>query len=247
MTARAYLLLRLEAPLMAFGGPMVDQIGPTLDFPGPSLLAGLLGNALGLCHADAGALEALQARLRPAALLVRPGRHLCDYQTVALGQPHLVGTGWTTRGRPESRNGASSEDTHIRYRWYLADALVAVALALEPADVPPTLADLAAALDHPARPLFLGRKSCLPVAPLRLGEIVSASGPLEALRLALQRLPGAPAASRLAEIDARLFAAMPPGAEADRLIDLRDWHNQMHTGGRRVYRLNVPLAAEAMP
>ena len=28
---------------------------------------------------------------------------------------------------------------------------MAVALALEPGDVPPTLADLAAALDHPAR------------------------------------------------------------------------------------------------
>ena len=42
-----YLLLRLEAPLMAFGGTMIDANGPTLDFPITSLVTGLIANALG--------------------------------------------------------------------------------------------------------------------------------------------------------------------------------------------------------
>jgi CRISPR system Cascade subunit CasD len=58
----SFLVLRLEAPLMAFGGPIVDQIGPTRSFPGQAQITGLLGNALGYHHHDADALEALQRR-----------------------------------------------------------------------------------------------------------------------------------------------------------------------------------------
>src|SRR4051812_36428554 len=103
MPTTEFLLLRLEAPLMAFGGPMVDQIGRTRAFPGQAQVAGLLGNALGYRHQDADALEALQRRLLFAAALLRPGEPLRDYHTVDLGQPHLTGTGWTTRGAMETR------------------------------------------------------------------------------------------------------------------------------------------------
>ena len=43
---------------------------------------------------------------------------------------------------------------------------VTVALRLEPARADPPLSDLAAALQEPMRPLFIGRKACLPAAPL---------------------------------------------------------------------------------
>jgi hypothetical protein len=106
-----------------------------------------------------------------AAAQLGTGERLRDYHTVDLGQPHLTGTGWTTRGTAETRDGASGKATHIRHRWYLADALVLVALTLAPDNETPGLDRLAAALDCPARPLFIGRKPCLPTAPIRLGKV----------------------------------------------------------------------------
>ena len=234
-----FLLMRLEAPLMAFGGPAVDFIGPTRRFPGQAQVTGLLGNALGYSHTDADRLESLQSRLRMAAALLRPGELLRDYQTVYLGRPHLVDTGWTTRGAIEKRAGASSRDTHIRHRWHLADALVLVALTLDPPDQHPLLADLADALDHPARPLFIGRKPCLPSAPLRL-MLADAASAEDALREGARRL-GASAAVPC-EFDARL-ADPSPDDDQDDLVDRRDWRNQIHAGERSVRRRTVALGA----
>jgi CRISPR system Cascade subunit CasD len=239
-----FLLLRLEAPLMAFGGPMVDHINRTRPFPGQAQITGLLGNALGYHHHDTEALEALQRRLLFAAAQVRAGEPLRDYQTVDLGQRHLTGTGWTTRGVSETRGGASGEATHIRHRWYLADALVLVALTLAPADEAPRLADLAEALDRPARPLFIGRKPCLPTAPLSLG-LASAVGAMAALHEALARCGDAKRTAERegeagirVEIDARLVNdATVAAMEIDRLVDRRDWRNQMHNAERAVCRL----------
>ena len=47
---RDALILRFDAPLMSFGGPMVDHNGVVQDFPPTSLLTGLIGNALGYEH-----------------------------------------------------------------------------------------------------------------------------------------------------------------------------------------------------
>ena len=42
-----HLILRLEAPLMAFGGETIDNYGVVRPFPAASMLTGLLANALG--------------------------------------------------------------------------------------------------------------------------------------------------------------------------------------------------------
>ena len=44
---RCWLILRLEAPLIAFGGVAIDHIGVIRDFPALSMLTGLFANALG--------------------------------------------------------------------------------------------------------------------------------------------------------------------------------------------------------
>ena len=64
------LIFHLQAPLMSFGGPQIDQIGPTGRFPTVSQITGLLGNALGYRHNDFGRLQALQDRLSLASALV---------------------------------------------------------------------------------------------------------------------------------------------------------------------------------
>jgi CRISPR system Cascade subunit CasD len=258
------LLLRLEAPLMAFGGVAIDQHGSTRRLPGLSTIAGLLANALGYRHGEAARLDRLQARLRFAAMLLREGEALRDYQTVDLGQRHLVDTGWTTHGRREDRAGAAStaRGTHIRLRDYRADALVLVALRLDPADEAPTLDDVRAAIDAPARPLFIGRKACLPAQPLCLpgGSVIEAVRLVDALRLGAARIRAtAPDAGWLAEwpeeegpVDAPAPAGSPaaslPDLDVERLFDRRDWANQIHTGERRVRAgllRPLPAAAEA--
>ncbi|WP_018988395.1 type I-E CRISPR-associated protein Cas5/CasD [Aromatoleum toluclasticum] len=170
-----HLLLRLEAPLMAFGGETIDNLGVIRDFPAQSMFTGLIANALGWRREDAAEHDRLQARLVFGARLDRPGARLRDYQTARLG---MNDRGWTTSGEPEGREPSPSYRpdqtgekvlTLQRYRDHHADAAVMVALRLEPADEAPTLEMVADALQRPARPLFLGRKPCLPASPLFAG------------------------------------------------------------------------------
>ena len=168
MTKR-HLILRLDAPMVSFGGVVIDQLGVIDAWPHASLLTGLIGNALGCSRTDRGALQALQDRLVFACRADREGERLRDFQTVAL-EPNEEG--WTTRGHPEGRRDAKRTGvrTHIRYRDYWADRIVTVALRLEPREAEPELERVAEALAVPMRPLFIGRKPCLPAAPLLAGE-----------------------------------------------------------------------------
>ena len=156
-----------------------------------------------------------------------------DYHTVDLGQEHLVDTGWTTRGKAEKRAGGSAKkETHQRWRHYLANGIATVALTLIDISQPPSLDELEFALRRPARPLFLGRKTCLPAAPILLKRYQA-----ENLREALCRIPMAdPGPGR--HTPARIPACWPPeegsGAYEDDVYDLRDWRNNLHRGSRRL-------------
>lgn len=167
-----HLLLRLEAPLMSFGTTAVDHRRPVQAWPAVSMLTGLLANALGWQRSDVQALDALQARIRWAARIDRAGTALNDFQTAQLSKQDK---GWTTRGVVEERDGGPDayKSPHLRNRDYRADASVLVALRLEPAQLPPTLQDLAAALERPVRPLFLGRKGCPPATRIGQGRVVA--------------------------------------------------------------------------
>ena len=169
-----HLILNLESPLMAFGGAKIDNLGVTRQFPATSMLTGLFANALGWRRIDRERHQDLQYRKVFAARIDRMGTPMTDYQTALL---YADDDGWTTQGKPEGRNknspsfratrlGAPRTLTDELYRDYYADMRVSVALRLEPAEDQPTLDELAAALQEPARPLFIGRKPCLPSAPL---------------------------------------------------------------------------------
>lgn len=238
MTGMDCLILRFDAPLMSFGGVMVDQHNPTDMFPGASMLTGLLGNALGWTHADVSKLDALQGGLRFAARWDVAPERLKDYHTVDLGQDFMRDTGWTTRGMREDRKGGpASEGTHIRQRHYLANGLMTLALAVSD-DGEPSLATIESALRKPARPLFLGRKACLPAAPIFVERRVART-----LKEALLQAPPVPGRSR----DDRMLACWPEadGADGGELVevdDRRDWANQLHTGSRRMVHGHLRLA-----
>jgi CRISPR system Cascade subunit CasD len=224
------LLLRFDAPLMSFGGVMVDQNGPTDRFPGQSLLVGLLANALGYRHGDAGQIGSIQERLEYAARWDIDPVAVRDYQTVDLGQAKMREPGWTTRGTAEHREGgaAAKYGTHQRYRHYWADGVMTVALALSIGD-PPTEA-VAVALEMPARPLFLGRKSCLPASRLYLDQVTAPD-----VLAALREVPRATRAGRPSG-RAEMAACWPVNLGASRssrlasVYDRRDWRNQVHAG-----------------
>lgn len=228
------LMLRLDAPLMSFGGVVVDQINPVDRFPGRSLITGLLGNALGLDHADTVALSALQRQLRHASRWDVEPELLVDYQTVDLGQDFMQDTGWTTRGRREERGkGDATSGTHQRWRHYWANGSATVALTLVEGTEPTaglSLDRLESALRHPARPLFIGRKTCIPAEPLLLGRRTAPS-----LRAALTAEPMAAANGRRAPD--RVPACWPEeegaGAGVVQFDDLRDWPNNLHLGRQR--------------
>lgn len=235
-----YLLLRLEAPLMSFGREAIDANGPTRDFPDASMLTGLIANALGWTRCEAAAHQRLQDRLSFGVLIERLGHDLRDFQTAKLRKNDQ---GWTTRGVPEGRDGGAStyDSPHIRFRHYRADAAILVAINLAEADEPPTLDVVAAAFAEPARPLFIGRKPCLPSAPLFAG-IVEAPDVVAALRLARSAPPSPLERYVLAPLDAsRLDDAAVASRETLRLTGQRDWIAGVHAGQET--RIAVTLRA----
>ena len=194
------------------------------------MLAGLLGNAFGWDHRDTERLQALQDRLRFAARWDAEPEQITDYQTFDLGQSHMVDTSWTTRGHREDRKGGTAATgTHQRWRDYWANGVATVALTLN-GHFFPAVEDLEHALQFPARPLFIGRKPCLPTSPVFVGRRKATGG-----KAALAKEP-------LADIGPRRrpdrIPALWPLVEAESTdtqerYDQRDWANNIHRGAER--------------
>jgi CRISPR system Cascade subunit CasD len=237
LTEYRWLIIGFEAPLMAFGGVTIDHIGVTRDFPGASMLTGLFANALGYDRADWAAHQALQDRLIFAARRDHedPAGVLTDTQNARLEKSDR---GWTTRGVVEERAGASYDAPHRRKRDYHMDGAVMVALRLSAGDnnehaAGPGLDQLADALDRPRRPLFIGRKPCLPSGRIlggRAGQaFVTAPSAYEALR----QVPAATAGRALWPRG----EGPDSGPFVDRIIDLgdlRNWRTGLHGGVRQI-------------
>lgn len=238
MTDKQWLILDLEAPLLAFGGVVIDQIGVTRDFPAASMLTGLFANALGWKRTETEKHQALQDRLVFAARIDRelPGGTLKDMQNAQLEKNDR---GWTSWGIVEGRDGASYGAPHRRKRDYHMDVRMVIAVRLEPLNGEPDLERLAEALHFPARPLFIGRKPCLPSRPLLPARREAWFVNAPTAYAALTRLPAPDRQSQ----KSRLRAFWPPGEGPEEgeavtriydLPDLRNWKSGLHGGHRRV-------------
>ncbi len=231
------LILRLDATMLSFGTVMVDQHGFINRFPGTAMLCGLIANALGWHHGDFSRLQDLQTRIRYAARWDFPPQRMVDYHTVDLSQPKMSEHGWTTRGVPEHRTGATDTKygTHQRYRHYWIDGLMTVALQLT-GESDPNLDTVKAAFQQPARPLFLGRKTCLPSRPLLDPELPFVEA--ENLVACLRRVPLWDRYGSTVPDTSSREACWPADLEGvdrgemRRVYDLRDWANQLPAGSR---------------
>ncbi len=221
-----HLLLRLRAPIIAFGGETIDNLGVTRRFPALSMVTGLLANALGWDRAEDAAHNRLQARLLIGTRLESEGCAITDFQTAQLNSKDV---GWTTWGVPEGRAGGATtyESPHLRYRDFYADLNALVALRLEPANEFPTLENISSALDRPARPLFIGRKPCVPSTRLFAGWCEA-----DNILSALSAQPMA---------DGQALPVQWPRGEGEQansraydLCDERNWTSGVHGGWRPV-------------
>ena len=146
----AGLVLHLAAPLQAWGGVAAYETSrPTLPHPSKSGLVGLFACALGR---DRDTLPADLAALHVAVRIDDPGLIITDY--------HAVG-GASAGGGVLTASGATRREAIVTRRQYLSGARFTVIVEGD-FDV---LDTLAAALDAPRWPLFLGRRSCPPQTP----------------------------------------------------------------------------------
>ena len=233
-----WMVLRLHAPLGAFGREMVDARGVISDAPGASMLTGLLGNALGWTRSMDGRLQRLQERLVFGAAWEheRAENRITDYQTAAIGHGDRA---WTSANEPMGRGGSPGKyrGAHQRWRDYHSDMRVVVVLRLDDEDERPTLDDLEEALERPARGLYIGRKSCIPSRPLFDGWTDAALA-----RSALHAVLGHRAC------ESRGFWPPDeggPGTRTMHVSDLRDWRSGLHGGTRALEEGMVAPRSEA--
>ncbi|NTU85095.1 MAG: type I-E CRISPR-associated protein Cas5/CasD [Chloroflexales bacterium] len=169
------LFLRLEGPLQAWGLRARWGERDTADAPTKSGLLGLLGCAMGMRRDDP-ELRELSDILRVGVRIDLAGQLLVDY--------HTTGGATAADGEPEgmlSAEGKRKRETDLSRRHYLADASFLAALQSQDEAL---IARLAATLQAPVWPCFLGRKACVPATPLFVGL-----GNFAALRTALEAGP----------------------------------------------------------
>lgn len=202
-----FLVFGLNASLGAMGDLAGHERRGALSWPGRSAIIGLMGAALGIRrNGDFTALDGLDIVVG----VFDAGAFLRDYHTVQTIPSAAVKA---PNARPEALRAASGRtNTSITLRDYRTGVLFGVAVRGE------GLEAVAAALNEPVFPLYLGRKSCSLSAPPG-ARIVMGETPEAALRQLILP-PWRP--------EARLHAVVveDPYGEVvhDQAIDRSRWH-----------------------
>jgi CRISPR system Cascade subunit CasD len=194
------VFLRLEGPLQAWGLRARWEERDTASEPTKSGVIGLIGCAMGVRRGN-DRLRTLSEELRMGVRVDQQGDLLVDYHTTGGGfyqateyrggaryhdEPYIGGVLSAEppkngrRYRVKLNATTNWPETDVSYRRYLMDASFLVALGGPEG----TLAAIAAALNDPVWPVFLGRKSCPPSVPVYAG-----SGDFDSLEAALHAQP----------------------------------------------------------
>ncbi|MDD5297333.1 MAG: type I-E CRISPR-associated protein Cas5/CasD [Rhodocyclaceae bacterium] len=160
-----YLVFRLYGPMASWGEIAVGETRHSAAYPSRSALIGLIGAALGITRDDEDGQAALAAGFRFGVKLHAAGHPLRDFHTVQPGAD-LKKLRYRTR-----RQELTLVPRHqlpspmLTGREYRCDSFSTVAVVVTD-KAERSLTEVAAALQRPAFPLYLGRKSCPLAAPL---------------------------------------------------------------------------------
>ena len=164
------VVMTLDAPLQSWGGPAVGtEQRPTDSVPSLSGVCGLIANALGRGRGDSiDDLASAEMHIR----VDRSGVRIRDWQTVGTGTDGRHGDGAPKAASLDAGNRAKGKVVYAKspitgHRWYLSDA--AFTILWTPSADGIASVDVADALRRPERPLYLGRRSCPPAAPVLVG------------------------------------------------------------------------------
>ena len=188
------LLLWLEAPLQAWGVSSRFGRRDTLPFPTRSGVLGLLCCAMGrsgeqreflaeMCRLSQSIVA--YSRVLPARTeKVQTNPFLVDFQMVGSG--YTMEDDWQSLNVPRKSDGSKpvGAGTKMTYRYYIQDMAFACAI-----DIPQKyMAEVVECVKNPIWPVCLGRKCCVPTAPVYAGTFASIDdGLLSAQVLAQER------------------------------------------------------------
>lgn len=156
------LAMKLSAPMQSWGLEGRFNERTTNPYPTKSGVIGLLAAALGYSRED----DITEIATWKVAVRVDvPGKVGRDFQTARTRRYDTQSTHWLPTGDP-----------YVSRRYYLMGATFVVAVEMPDEKLP----QVAYALNHPAFPLFLGRRSCPPATHILMGEYPGES-PMEVL------------------------------------------------------------------
>ena len=227
----AFLILRLDGPMQAWGTHTFEDFRPVNLFPTRSGLLGLLGACLGLDRRDSAGLTALAESVtfavRADAEVPRPdGDQPVPKPALKLQDFHTV---------LDARkvDGSVNKNPIVSRREYLFDAAFTVAVGTR-TEAAFGLERIADALRRPRFTPVLGRRSCPIARPLLEGEgLIEATDVLAAL----------------AQIPPGLGLVFAEGTEGGQVMQIRDvpTYGRIRQFGTRRLRLHRDPRPEAGP
>ena len=162
------VIMLLTGPLQSWGGPAPSVYErPTEAMPSLSGVVGIIANALGRNRTDP--IDDIAVGASLAVRADRPGVLVNDYHTVgAPGRYALI-----AESAKQLKNSVPTS------RRYLADAAFLAVYTPPPDGMPAS--DVLEALLNPARPLYLGRRSCTPSERIAVSVTAADKDPEEIL------------------------------------------------------------------
>lgn len=176
----AYLALRLEGPMQSWGFDSQYNRRNTGLLPTKSAILGMCCAALGIPRGSEEEKVLLEQCVGLRLLTAAIPRSL-KYGDKSAGLPVRRITDYHTVQNTKTASGGT-KDTHLTYRQYLCDASFACVLSGN-AKLINRLAknDRGLGLENPVWGIWLGRKACIPTAPVFAGIFPSEAAALHAL------------------------------------------------------------------
>jgi CRISPR-associated protein Cas5/CasD subtype I-E len=160
-----YLVIRIQGLLMSFGEGDHWDVRGTNKFPTKSFIVGLIAAGLGLSRNATTKLRELSQGFSFACREDSSPGFLRDYHTIL---------------DTMKADGKRNKNAVVSPRHYLSDGCYTVLLGIKNIENKQRIIN---AFTDPVWPPYLGRKSCVPSAPLFRGEIVKADNDYEAFKL----------------------------------------------------------------